>query len=185
MVLKRRKNQVVVMKRIALCIGNDEYSKMQPLCCAINDATCMSESLKELGFDTICRCKLDRAEMVNVISDYVDRIAEYDLALFYYAGHGCQIEGENILAPTDLDVNQKPASIKYNAFALEDLMRWLDNYPDTVLCSFWGQHFVNRKITLRWKKKNCWSENQMPDHLSNSLEHSQIGVIGIPTEKHI
>lgn len=120
------------MKRIALCIGNDEYSKMQPLCCAINDATCMSESLKELGFDTICRCNLDRAEMVNVISDYVDRIAKYDLALFYYAGHGCQIEGENILAPTDLDVNQKPASIKYNAFALEDLMRWLDKYPDTV-----------------------------------------------------
>ena len=59
-----------------------------------------------------------------------------------------------------------------------------DNAPETVSCSFWGQHFVYREITLRWKK-NRWSEDQMPDHISNSLEYSQIGVIGIPTEKRI
>jgi len=120
------------MKRIALCIGNDEYKNMPRLCGAVNDAKSVSVELTELGFEVICLCNLDRAAMVDTITSFVDRIEECDSALFYYAGHGYQIDGENILAPTDLDINQRTAAIKYNAFPLEDLMRSLDKYPDKV-----------------------------------------------------
>lgn len=120
------------MKRLALCIGNDNYIKMPCLYGAVNDAKSISVELADLGFEVIYLCNLDRAAMVDTITSFVDRIEEYDSALFYYAGHGCQIEGENILAPTDLDINQRLASIKYNAFPLEDLMRSLDKYPDKV-----------------------------------------------------
>lgn len=120
------------MKRLALCIGNDEYKNMPRLCGAVNDAKCISLKLGDLGFEVICLSNLDRAAMVDAITDFVDRIEDYDSALFYYAGHGCQIEGENILAPTDLDISQRLAAIKYNAFPLEDLMRSLDKYPDKV-----------------------------------------------------
>lgn len=120
------------MKRIALCIGNDDYKCMPKLQCAVNDAMCMTEALNELGFDTICKCNLDRSSMVDAITDFIEKIEEYDSALFYYAGHGCQIDGENILAPTDLDINQKSTAVKYYAFPLEELMRDLDKYPDKV-----------------------------------------------------
>lgn len=120
------------MKRLALCIGNDEYNNMPRLCGAVNDAKSISVELADLGFEVTCLCNLDRIAMVDTITNYVDRIEEYDSALFYYAGHGCQIDGENILAPTDLDINQRLAAIKYNAFPLEDLMRSLDKYPDKV-----------------------------------------------------
>lgn len=118
------------MKRIALCIGNNAYSNMQPLSCAINDANGVADSLKELGFETRCECDLDRAKMIDVITDFIEELSDYDSCVFYYAGHGCQIDGENILAPIDLDVNGKRSSVKYNAYPLEDLMRHLDKYPD-------------------------------------------------------
>jgi Uncharacterized protein containing caspase domain len=120
------------MKRLALCIGNDEYINMPRLFCAENDAKSVSLELADLGFDVICLCNLDRAAMVDTITSFVERIEEYDSVLFYYAGHGCQIDGDNILAPTDLDINQRPAAIKINAFPLEELMRSLDKYPDKV-----------------------------------------------------
>ena len=41
-----------VMKRIALCIGNDKYSILPELKCAVADATAMASKLKGLGFDT-------------------------------------------------------------------------------------------------------------------------------------
>lgn len=120
------------MKRLALCIGNDEYKIMPSLSCAVNDAKSVSAELTVLGFEVICVCNLDRAQMVETITSFIERLVEYDSALFYYAGHGCQIEGDNILAPTDLDINQIPSAIKINAFPLEELMRSMDKYPDKV-----------------------------------------------------
>ncbi len=46
------------MKRIALCIGNDAYSILPALNCAIADATAMEKELKALGFDTELRTDL-------------------------------------------------------------------------------------------------------------------------------
>ena len=130
------------MKRLALCIGNDEYKNMPRLCGAVNDAKSISVELADLGFEVTCLCNLDRIAMVDTITNYVDRIEIYDSALFYYAGHGCQIDGENILAPTDLDINQRLATIKYNAFPLEELMRSLDKYVNgkpLVPCNIYAE----------------------------------------------
>ncbi len=118
------------MNRIALCIGNNNYSSLSKLNCAINDAKAVASSLSSLGFDTICKCDLNRTEMINAIEDFLEKLIDYDSCVIYYSGHGCQIEGENILAPIDLDINARDTSIKLNAFPLEDLMRNLDKYPD-------------------------------------------------------
>lgn len=118
------------MKRLALCIGNNDYTSLSKLNCAINDAVAVAKELSSLGFDTICECDLNRSKMIDVIGEFIDRLAEYDSCVVYYSGHGCQIEGENILAPIDLDINARDTSIKLNAFPLEDLMRNLDKYPD-------------------------------------------------------
>ena len=120
------------MKILALCIRNDEYQNIPPLCCAVNDAKSVSVELTDLGFEVICECNLDRTMMVEKITSFIDQIEVYDSVLFYYAGHGCQIDGDNILALTDLDINQRPSAIKINAFSLEELMRSLDKYPDKV-----------------------------------------------------
>lgn len=118
------------MNRLALCIGNNNYNSLSKLSCAINDAEEVAKALSSMGFDTMCECDLNRTKMIDVIGEFIDKLADYDSCVIYYSGHGCQIEGENILAPIDLDINTRDTSIKLNAFPLEDLMRSLDKYPD-------------------------------------------------------
>ena len=104
------------MKRIALCIGNDAYSILPALNCAIADATAMEKELKDLGFDTELRTDLDRTGLADAIFSFADKIENYDAALIYYAGHGFQVDGDNILAPIELDIQARPELVKYNAF---------------------------------------------------------------------
>ena len=118
------------MKRIALCIGNNNYAHLPKLNCAKNDANKMGNALKSLGFVTQIAFDLDRNAMIDVITKFTEELKDYDSCVFYYAGHGFQIEGDNILAPIDLDTNGRDQQVKMNAFPLEDLMHQLEKYLD-------------------------------------------------------
>lgn len=118
------------MKRIALCIGNNNYAHLPKLNCAKNDANKMGNALKRLGFVTQIAFDLDRNAMIDVITKFTEELKDYDSCVFYYAGHGFQIEGDNILAPIDLDTNGRDQQVKMNAFPLEDLMHQLEKYLD-------------------------------------------------------
>ncbi len=92
-------------KQIALCIGNDDYrfACLSKLDCAINDCRAISNKLENLKFDVLCYENLDRTTMHKVIDDFETRLPEYDVALFYYAGHGFECNGHNLLMPVDTD----------------------------------------------------------------------------------
>jgi len=87
-------------KRVALVIGNDAYA-MSPLKNAVNDARAMDQALKSAGFQTILLENAGKADMDRVIGEFLDKIGPDDTALFFYAGHGVQIENENFLVPVD------------------------------------------------------------------------------------
>lgn len=90
-------------KQIALCIGNDDYQYacLSKLNCAINDCQEISIKLKNLNFDVFCYENLDRNGMHQAIDDFEALLPEYDVALFYYAGHGFECNGHNLLMPVD------------------------------------------------------------------------------------
>ena len=118
------------MKRIALCIGNDKYTILPELRCAVADATAMADKLKNLGFDTELKTNLNRMELADAIFLFTDKIENSDAVLIYYAGHGFQIDGENILAPIDLNIQDRPEEILYNAFSLSLLTGKLNRFPE-------------------------------------------------------
>lgn len=118
------------MKKIALCIGNDEYKYLPPLSCCVADAHAMGEMLGSLGFQTNIEENLDREKTANVIIDFIEKCDQYDAILLYYAGHGFQADGDNILAPIDLNINDRPPVIRMNAFTLSELMNQLNHFPE-------------------------------------------------------
>ena len=87
-------------KRVALIIGNDAYS-ISPLKNAVNDARAMDKALKTAGFQTIILENAKEADMDRVIGEFLDKLGPDDTALFFFAGHGVQIESENFLVPVD------------------------------------------------------------------------------------
>ena len=89
--------------RIALVLGNGKY-RIGPLRNPVNDAHDMAQALKELGFDVIYGEDLSQSAMKRSIKEFGDKLGGGAIGLFYYAGHGTQIDGRNYLIPVDATV---------------------------------------------------------------------------------
>ncbi len=85
--------------RTALVIGNAAYS-YGPLANSVNDAVDMAAALSDAGFDVILKTDADQAEMKVGIDALARALKERGgVGLFYFAGHGVQVRGENVLLP--------------------------------------------------------------------------------------
>ena len=92
-----------IEKRIALVIGNGNYIG-STLANPENDARAMDEVLKGLGFTVIKYENQTQNQMKGAIDEFGTKLKEYDIGLFYYAGHGIQAKGYNYLIPVDADL---------------------------------------------------------------------------------
>ena len=88
-------------RRIALVIGNSVYQNTAELKNPKNDAADMAASLRRLGFEVFEGHDLDKRSMERMIRQFGVKLSGADLALFFYAGHGVAIGGQNYLVPTD------------------------------------------------------------------------------------
>jgi hypothetical protein len=89
-------------KRVALVIGNSHYKNVTPLANPVNDAKLMAETLRALGFVIVggsAQLDLDKTQFDGVVQGFSDQIQGADVGLFYYAGHGLQVRGQNYLVP--------------------------------------------------------------------------------------
>ena len=86
-------------KKVALVIGNGAYAGNNALANPTHDATRMKETLQSLGFHVKVLLNGDEQGMKSYIKEFVNEAVQADIALFYYAGHGVEIAGENYLVP--------------------------------------------------------------------------------------
>ncbi len=93
-------------KRFALVIGNKNY-KIAPLQNSINDANDLAELLKQKNFEVEKVMDGTRLEMRNAVRAFTAKISKGGVGLFYYSGHGVQLDGDNYLVPVDADYEYK------------------------------------------------------------------------------
>jgi uncharacterized caspase-like protein len=93
-------------RRTALVIGNSAYQK-SPLVNPVNDAQAMAATLGPLGFAVTKLENASKSQMADAIRQFGDNIKRGGVGLFYFAGHGVQINGENFLLPVDDDIQDK------------------------------------------------------------------------------
>ena len=107
-------------KKLALVIGNANYQHGGKLKNPVNDANLMATTLQELGFTVIKKTDANLKTMQQAAIDFTNKIKDYDVALFYYAGHGVQVNGINYLVPIDAKMDNE-LSTKYQAFDISDI----------------------------------------------------------------
>ncbi|CAN7706580.1 caspase domain-containing protein [Ensifer adhaerens] len=88
-------------KRVALVIGNSAYQHAPQLINPQNDASDMASKLTGLGFVVVTGRDLDLTGLRQSIREFVSKVEGADVALFFYAGHGLQVNGGNYLIPVD------------------------------------------------------------------------------------
>ena len=93
--------------RTALVIGNGAYGDA-PLRNPVNDARDVAAKLRELGFQVIERFDADRQAMRQALREFEQQLRQQrGVGLFYYAGHGVQLKGQNYLIPIGVDIRQE------------------------------------------------------------------------------
>ena len=91
-------------QRTALVIGNSTY-KAGALDNPVNDANDMAVRLKKLGFEVILKLNVNKREMKDAVRLFDTKLRDKKgVGLFYYAGHGMQIKGENYLIPINATI---------------------------------------------------------------------------------
>ena len=108
-------------KRVALVMGNSAYQNVARLGNPTNDASAMTETLKNAGFDVESRRDLKTSEMRRALRDFSDKVRDADVAVVYYAGHGIEVDGANYLIPVD-GVLERDIDIYDEAFALDRVL---------------------------------------------------------------
>ena len=107
-------------KRIALVIGNANY-QVGKLDTPLNDATDMANALKELGFEVILLKDSSKRQMDDALDQFTTRINQGYVGLFYYAGHGMEVEGENYLIPVNAQIKAEK-DIQYESMPLGKIL---------------------------------------------------------------
>ncbi|MBP7002426.1 caspase family protein [Amaricoccus sp.] len=87
--------------RVALVIGNGGYASLPRLENPTTDAADITAALRRLGFTVTQGKDLGRDAMQAAIASFRQAASGADVSLFYYAGHGFQIDGRNYLLPAD------------------------------------------------------------------------------------
>ena len=116
--------------KVALVIGNANYEE-GALSNPVNDATDMAKALRELGFEVTLLQNQDLRSMENAIAVFSQQLRKGGVGVFYYAGHGVQVEGENYLIPLKAQLlNEKDA--RYEAVALGKVLNAMEEARNQV-----------------------------------------------------
>lgn len=99
---------MIAEKRLALVIGNANYPSSNRLANPANDAEDMAVALRKVGFEVMQYTDVDYKKMKQIINSFGEKLQDnYQVGLFYYAGHGVQNGGNNYLVPIDAQPTSK------------------------------------------------------------------------------
>jgi Caspase domain len=109
-------------KRVALVIGNATYATAPKLKNPRHDAEDMTAALERLNFKVIAGYDLDDRGMGQKAREFAREVAGADVALFFFAGHGLQVNGLNYLAPTNVALKSE-ADLDFETLPLDLVLR--------------------------------------------------------------
>lgn len=133
-----RLSQELLLKQIiaqniskkALVIGNSAYQEGK-LRNPVNDAKAVAKALQELGFDVNPQTDLDLRSMDEEIERFSSELKEGGVGVFYYAGHGVQVNGENYLIPLNADLKREK-DVLFDAYPLGKVINAMESAKTKV-----------------------------------------------------
>jgi hypothetical protein len=108
-------------KRVALVIGNSAYQYTAPLPNPVNDSRAVAEALRRLDFVVIEAIDQDKPGMKRLLRQFSAELQDADASLFFYAGHGMQVEGQNYLVPVDAALESE-VDLPFEAVAVDAVL---------------------------------------------------------------
>ncbi len=120
----------VDQRRVALVIGNGAYLHTTVLPNAPNDGRAVAGMLRRLDFEVLEGIDLDRRRTEELIQQFSRTLRGADVGLFFYAGHGLQVNGSNYIVPIDAQLLDE-SDLDFEAIRLHIVLNQLERQPRT------------------------------------------------------
>jgi uncharacterized caspase-like protein len=112
---------------LALVIGNSAYRHTSPLANPSNDASLMKRVLEQTGFAVRLLLDATRDDMMREMLAFGRTLRQpHTIGLFYFAGHGVQLNGLNYLVPVDADLKSED-EVRLQSVGLSEFLQTLDS----------------------------------------------------------
>jgi hypothetical protein len=110
-------------ERVALVIGNSSYASV-PLANPSNDARAMAGLLSEAGFQVDSQFDASRQDLMAAVEKFGRAVRDprVKFGLFYYAGHGVQLDWRNYLVPVNARI-RNAADVRQQAVDVSELLK--------------------------------------------------------------
>ncbi len=118
-------SSVWAAQKVVFVVGNSQYQAAKLLSNPVNDAIDIEAKFKQLGYTTIILKNATRKEMLAGLQRFRKELQGSEVGVFYYAGHGVELDRYNYLVPVDAAMND-PMEVKYETLALDDVAKVLN-----------------------------------------------------------
>lgn len=121
-------------KGVAILVANQGYVHIGPLANPGNDVALVKDALARNSFETIVVQDGKKETIFSALekAKELKSKSKIEIALFYYAGHGFQIDGENYLAPVDLRA-EGVTQVKAASLALSSIIHGLSVFSTRIV----------------------------------------------------
>ncbi len=119
-------------RKTALVIGNSGYLYAAPLANPTNDAKDISTKLTALGFEVVDGIDLSYVDLRLTVRKFIATLEGSEVALFYYAGHGMQVGGQNYMLPVDAQLRSED-DLEFEAITIASVLEAMERKSETNL----------------------------------------------------
>ena len=109
-------------QRVALIIGNNNYTHLEHLKNPLNDARLMKETLEKGGFSIIYKENAKIRDMKTLLREFTYKIRKGGIGFYYFAGQSVNVDGKNYLAGIDASLDNKNY-INHEAIPLNTIIK--------------------------------------------------------------
>lgn len=109
-------------QRLALVVGNNDYEHLSVLKNPINDAKAMRTALVKRGFEVIYKENATKKDMKKLLARFAYKLKPNGVGLYYFAGHGVNVGGNNYLVAVDSLMDSKE-DVEFETYALNRITK--------------------------------------------------------------
>jgi uncharacterized caspase-like protein len=141
-------------KRVALVVGNATY-ETAPLTKTLNDAKDVAASLRRLHFDVTEAPNLTIVGFDQKLDEFVATAQNADVAIFFFSGHGVQIDKRGYLAPIDIKFDKSVSSALRQLESIDDLISRIEGAAQASVIIL----DACRDSPLQESARRVWADN--------------------------
>jgi uncharacterized caspase-like protein len=119
-------------KRVALVVGNGAYVNAPTLPNPTNDAKAVAIELEKLGFEVHLALDVTQSAGLDALDTFAAALPGAEAAVFFYSGHGMQLDGSNFLLPVDVEATSE-RSVRYGSIDIAEVVRDMEQNAEVAI----------------------------------------------------